>query len=81
MNMADGRGKSIGGIGRVRNFWQIEQGFDHELYLFLLRLSVTDNRLFHFQRSIFINRQPGIHGRKDCNPPRMAQLESRFDIL
>ena len=80
MQMADGDGKSVSGVKRLRGSTQAQQARDHLLDLVLLSPAVADYGALDAKRRIFGNRATVNGSRQHSDAANLAQLQSRLGI-
>ena len=78
MDVADGDGESIGGIGRFGSGGQRKQAGDHELDLVLGGEAVAGDGGLDGERGVFSNGQSGGCGGEKSDAAHVAQPGCRF---
>jgi hypothetical protein len=80
VEVADGDGQGISGVGRLGKLREMEKPGDHELHLFLLCQSVAHNGRLYTERRIFCHWELLLCGCEQRDTPDLTQFESRFGI-
>ena len=80
MNVTDGDGEGVCGIGRLGWFRQAEQPRHHELHLLLLRQAVSNYAGLDPQRSVFGHGNTRTSGCQQRHAAHLPQLERGFGI-
>src|SRR6266550_854549 len=80
MEVTDGNGQSVGGIGRLRYFGQVKQARNHVLHLRLLRPTVTHHRRLDGKRRIFGDFQSGRGCSQHSHSSHLPQLQRRLHV-
>ena len=75
--MADRNRKRVRRIVRFGYLFELKQGRDHYLYLLLVRLAVTDDRLLDLKRSVFENMHALLPRREEYHASRLRDLDRR----
>ena len=65
MSVADGCRQRIRRIVRLRYFLQVQDGLDHDLYLFFIRPTIPHKGLLDLQRCIFFDFQSALDTGED----------------
>ncbi len=80
MQMADGDGERVGGVGRIRNVGEREQAHDHELDLLLGSETVAHDGAFDRERGVLGDDAPALGGGKQRDSAHLAELERGLGV-
>ena len=80
LQMAEGHGKSIGGVGRFGKFLQAQLRADHELHLAFIGLPVASHTCFDLARRIAVNVQAMFFGGKENYTTHLGQAKGRAHV-
>jgi hypothetical protein len=80
VDVADGDGEGVGGVGGLGRFVQVEQAGDHELHLLFGGETVADNRAFDGERGVFGHEQTAVGGGQHGDAADLAELERALGV-
>src|SRR5882762_35101 len=75
VEVTDGNGEGVGGVGRVGRSIEIEEARDHVLHLFLVSAAVADYSGLDGERCVFGDGEPGAGGSQHGNSADVAEFE------
>jgi len=80
VDVADGDGEGVGGVGGLGRFGEVEQAGDHELDLFLLREAVADDGGLDGERGVLGDGEVLIGGGQQGHAAHLAELEGALGV-
>jgi len=80
VDVADGDGEGVGGVGRLGRLVEIEQAGNHELHLLLGGEAVADDGALDGERGVFGNEQTTVGSGQHGDAADLAELESALGV-
>ena len=80
VDVADGNGQRVGGVGRLGGFVELEQARDHELHLLLGGEAVADDGALDGERSVLRDGEAAVGRGQHGDAAHLAELERAFGV-
>jgi hypothetical protein len=80
VDVADGDGEGVGGVGWLGRFVEFEQAGDHELHLLLGGEAVADDSALDAERGVFGDGEAAVRRGQHGDAADLAELEGAFGV-
>ena len=80
LNVTESDGERVGGVRRLRNFFERKNGANHLLHLRFIGVAVSGDGGFHFARRLTVHGNIALRGGEENYSADFREAQSGFDI-